>query len=308
MIRIIFNPKSGRAGRNARLAPLLRDFVGSLKGGAELSFTEGPGHATVLAAEAAAQGYERVISVGGDGTLNETAQGLLHHPVALALVPCGSGNGLARHLHLPLNPVAALQLAGNPAAAIRLIDTGLAGGHPFFNVMGLGLDAEVSRRFNRLHRRGFSSYVATAWQAFRSQRPERCAITDGQRRESLDVLLVTVANSEQWGNEAKIAPGAQVDDGQMDLVAVGPLNLATATGFASRLFLGNVLASSHVRHWRGARFHVERSAPGLIHTDGETHPAGASLDISVVPASLRVLVPSFGSRRTEEKPAFALQL
>jgi YegS/Rv2252/BmrU family lipid kinase len=308
MIRIIFNPKSGRAGRNARLAPLLREFVGSLKDGAELSFTEGPGHATVLAAEAAARGYDRVVSVGGDGTLNETAQGLLHRPVALALVPCGSGNGLARHLHLPLNPVSALQLAGNPDAAIRLIDTGSADGHPFFNVMGLGLDAEVSLLFNRLHQRGFSSYVTTAWQAFCAQQPERCTISDGQRRESSDVFLITVANSEQWGNEAKIAPGAQVDDGKIDLVAVAPLNLATAAAFASRLFLGNVLASSRVRHWRGVRFHIERAAPGLIHTDGETHAAGASLDIAVVPASLRVLVPSFGSRRTAQKPAFALQL
>ena len=308
MIRIIFNPKSGRAGRNARLAPLLRDFVGSLKGGAELSFTEGPGHATVLAAEAAALGYDRVVSVGGDGTLNETAQGLLHRPVALALVPCGSGNGLARHLHLPLNVVAALQLVAKPDGAIRLIDTGTVNGHPFFNVMGLGLDAEVSRRFNQLPARGFSSYVTMTWQAFRAQRPERCTITDGQRRETSDIFLISVANSEQWGNEAKIAPGAQVDDGKLDLVAVAPLKLATAVGFARRLFLGSVLSSSQVRHWRGGRFHVERAAPGLIHTDGETHPAGASLEIAVVPASLRVLAPSFSSRRSASNRAFALQL
>jgi len=308
MIRIIFNPKSGRAGRNVRLAPLLREFVGSLNGGAELVFTEGPGHATVLAAEAAALGYERVVTVGGDGTLNETAQGLLHRPVALALVPCGSGNGLARHLHLPLNPVAALKLAARPDAAIRVIDTGSADGHPFFNVMGLGLDAEVSLRFNKLHQRGFSSYVTTAWQAFRAQRPERCTISDGHHRESADVFLLTVANSEQWGNEAKIAPGAQVDDGKMDVVAVAPLNLLTAVGFASRLFLGNVLHSSYARHWRGARFQIERAAPGWIHTDGETHQASAVLEIITVPASLRVIVPSFGPGRTADNRAFALQL
>jgi len=308
MIRFIYNPKSGKIGKNKRLAPLLREYVAASQGSAELRATEGPGHATVLAAEAAERGYDRVVAVGGDGTLNETAQALLHTSTALGLIPCGSGNGLARHLHLPLGAEAALRLAVSEDAAVRVIDTGTANGKPFFNVMGLGLEAEVAWHFNQLMRRGLATYVTTAWSAFRARVPEVCTITDGHRRESTPIFLLCVANSDQWGNEARIAPGAQVDDGQLDLVAVAPRGWLGAGEFAIRLFTGSVLRASGVRHWRGARFQIERAHPGIIHTDGETHALGAVIEITVVPASLRVLVPATAARRAAQTSGFALQL
>ncbi len=148
----IFNPHSGRQRRNARLLPLLRDFIASQRLEAELRTTEGPGHATILAREAVAAGCGRVVAVGGDGTMNEVAQALVRTPAALALVPCGSGNGLARHLGLPTCPCRALALLARGDAGVAIVDTGTAAGLPFFNAMGLGLDAEVSRRFNQLER------------------------------------------------------------------------------------------------------------------------------------------------------------
>ena len=308
MIRFIYNPKSGKIGKNRRLAPLLREFVAASRGNAELVATERPGHATVLAAEAAERGYDRVIAVGGDGTLNETAQALLHSSTALGLIPCGSGNGLARHLHLPLQAEAALRLAVSDDAAVRVIDTGSANGKPFFNVMGLGLEADVAWRFNHLKSRGLATYVKAAWSAFSARVPEVCTVTDGHHREKVNVFFLCVANSDQWGNNARIAPGAQVDDGKLDLVAVAPRGWLGAAGLATRLFTGSVLRAPGVRHWRGGRFQIERVRPGIIHTDGETHELGTTIEIVVVPSSLRVLVPATEARRAAQARGFALQL
>jgi diacylglycerol kinase (ATP) len=310
--RFIFNPVSGRHARNARLLPLLRDFIGARALDADLVATEGPGHATVLAREAVQAGCTRIVAVGGDGTMNEVAQALLHTPAALALVPCGSGNGLALHLGLPLAPLAALELVAAIGGRIAAVDTGSVNGHPFFNAMGLGLDADVSRRFNHLTTRGLPAYARTALTAFAERRSEHCIVTNGGRREALEILLIAVANSDQYGNRAFIAPGARVDDGQLDLVAIRPVGLFGAMKIGARLFLGNIDRSPSVRRLRGTRFTIERPAPGLVHTDGETHETGTTVEVVVHPRSLRIVVPVTCralAYSAESAPAgFALQL
>jgi YegS/Rv2252/BmrU family lipid kinase len=307
----IFNPHSGRNRRRPRLAGAIRDFIAARSLDARLEITAGPGHATELAREAVRAGHEIVVAVGGDGTMNEVAQGLLHTPAALALVPCGSGNGLALHLGLPRSPRGALELATGPGSRIVAVDTGTANGRPFFNAMGLGLDADVSQRFNGLTRRGLPAYARVACAALRELRGERCRISCGARREALDVLLVAVANSDQYGNHARIAPGARVDDGRLDLVAVKAVGLLRAAALVPRLFLGNVDRSPHVLRLTGPRFVIEREQPGLIHNDGETHVTGARVEVTVQPRSLRVVTPAASGAVALNVPAaarFALQL
>jgi diacylglycerol kinase family enzyme len=311
-LRFILNPASGSRRRNERLVPLLRRFVSARGLDADVTLTEQPGHATALAREAAEAGCARVVAVGGDGTMNEVAQALFHTPVELAIVPTGSGNGLARYLGLP-PAIASLELAASPRARAACMDTGSAAGFSFFNAMGIGLDAEVSRRFNRLKRRGFAAYAWAALSAFAGRRSERCAIRvplgaegrppgdeagsaprdpsgngDG---EVLDVLLVAVANSDQYGNGARIAPGARLDDGLLDLVAISRAGTAACAILAARLFLGTLDRSPRVRHLRASRFLIGRAAPGLLHADGECRQAPAQIEISVVPASLRIVAP-----------------
>ena len=290
-MRLIFNARSGRLRRNAQLLPLLRNFIAAHGLDAELVLTEGPGHATVLAREALRDGCGRVIAVGGDGTVNEVAQALRDTPAVLAIVPTGSGNGLARHLRLPGSPAAALALATAADVRVANLDTGAVNGRPFFNAMGLGLDAEISRRFNRLTRRGLPAYLRTALGAFLGCRAERCVVTAGGQTEALEVLLIAIANSDQYGNGARIAPGARADDGILDLVAVGRVGPVGGAILAARLFLGSFDRGPGVRHLRCARFRIERAAPGIIHTDGEVHPADALLEIVVHPRSLQVVVP-----------------
>ena len=308
----ILNPTSGRNRRRPTLATHLRDFIASRSLDATVVTTDEPGHATRLARDAAVAGGKIVVAVGGDGTMNEVAQGLLHTPAALALVPCGSGNGLALHLGVPTALLPALELVAGSGARIARIDTGDANGHPFFNAMGLGLDADVSRRFNTLTSRGLPAYVRTALAALREIRSERVVISTAEQRETLDILLVAVANSDQYGNNACIAPGARVDDGSLDLVAVRPVGIVGATTLAARLFSGRFDQSPHVSRLRGSRFVIERAAPGLIHTDGETHATGATVSVVVHPRSLRIVVPATSTAvaRTEDiAPAgFAFQL
>jgi YegS/Rv2252/BmrU family lipid kinase len=308
-IRFILNPTSGKNRRRPWLAPAIREFIAQRSLDADLAVTEGPGHATALARGAVQAGHGVVAAVGGDGTMNEVAQALIGTPAALALVPCGSGNGLALHLGLPRSPLGALELAAGPGGRIVTLDTGSANGRPFFNAMGFGLDADVSHRFNRLTRRGLPAYVRTACAALRELRTQRCHVEGGGRRGDFDALLVAVANSDQYGNNARIAPGARVDDGALDLVVVKPVGAVGAALLVARLFLGTLDASPNVVRLRGPRFAVRRAAPGLIHTDGETHDTAAQVNVAVQPRSLRVLIPA-GSRAVaaEQPPAARLAL
>lgn len=288
----IFNPYSGRNRARPSFAHAIREFISARALDARFEMTEGPGHATELARDAVRTGHDVIVAVGGDGTMNETAQGLIDSPAALALVPCGSGNGLARHLGLPRSWLGAMDLATGSGSRIVAVDTGTANGRPFFNAMGLGVDADVSQRFNRLTRRGLPAYARVAWSALQEIRSERCVITCGTAVQTVDILLIAVANSDQYGNNARIAPGARVDDGRLDLIAVEAMSLVRAATLVPRLFLGNIDQSSHVRRLSGPRFVIERSAAGIIHTDGETHAAAARIEVIVRPRSLRMLIPS----------------
>jgi diacylglycerol kinase (ATP) len=292
-IRFILNPASGKNRRHPGLVPLVQAAVARAGSDAALVFTAGPGHATELARAALRDGCARVVAIGGDGTMNETAQALVGSSAALAIVPMGSGNGLALHLGLPARPGPALDLAIDPSARVTAIDTGTANGHPFFNAMGLGFDAEISRRFNRLTRRGLVAYLRTGFGAFVRHRAESVIVTGGDGSRAVpDAFLVAVSNSDQYGNHALLAPGARVDDGQLDLVAVRSPGLFGAVPLVARLFLGTFDRSARVWHCRGPHFVIQRAAPGFVHTDGETHETTTPVEVVVVPHSLRLVVPA----------------
>ena len=257
--------------------------------GASVSLTERPQHATALAARALDEGFALIVAVGGDGTLNEIAAVLSGTPATLGLIPCGSGNGLGRHLRVHGSVAQALTilLTGQP----RLIDTGLAAGHPFFTVAGLGFEAEIAARFNRLQRRGFLRYLSTTAAAFQTYEPQSCWIEYDGERTAFRPFTLAVGNSDQYGNNAYIAPGARVDDGLLDLTAIPPVGFLNALPLVARLFRGTLIRTSEVLNLRAARFVVERPAPGLLHTDGEVHSAPARVEFELRPASLRLLAP-----------------
>ena len=287
--RFIFNPRSGHNAKNPHLLERARAFIRERSLDADVMLTERPRHATELARRAVADGCGLVVAIGGDGTLNEVAAGLVGTPAVFGLIPCGSGNGLGRHLGIPGPGKGAFRTLVE--GRVRTIDTGEVNGIPFFNAMGFGFDAEIADRFNHLARRGLPSYVRTTLGAFFNYHPQPCLIRNGVASLQTTAFLLTVANSDQYGNDCYIAPGAQVDDGQLDLTVIKRANLLTAAPLAARLFLKKIDGSPSVSRLRGAHFTIERAAPGLIHTDGETHHTGALLEITVRPRSLRIMVP-----------------
>lgn len=288
--RFIFNPRSGHNARNPWLLDRARAFIAEHRLDATVVATGHPRHATELARQAVDEGCRRVVAIGGDGTMNEIAAALVGTEAALGLIPCGSGNGLGRHLGIPGPGRGAFQtlLTGR----IRTIDTGVVNGLPFFNAMGAGFDAEISARFNHLVRRGLPAYIRTGWSAWREYQPFPCRIRGGGTEHQVSAFLVAVGNSDQYGNDCFITPGARVDDGRLNLTVLRDVGLLSALPLGFRLFTRRLAGTSRALLLEGPGFTIERAAPGLIHTDGEIHETAATLEISVRPSSLRIQVPS----------------
>lgn len=287
----IFNPHSGLNRKRPGFIRQVRDWIAAERLDAEFWATERPHHATELARSAVTRGCERIIAIGGDGTLNEVACGVVHSPAALGLIPCGSGNGLGRHLGVHGSLQLALRIVRD--GRVRKIDTGLAAGHRFCNVMGMGFDAEIARRFNHLPSRGFTTYLTTGWNSYFNYRPETYTIrTADGRTTTHTAFIVAVANSDQYGNNARVAPGALVDDGRLDLTAIPPMGFARAGLALVRMFGGDIRRQRGVFSAQGEAFTIIRPAPGVIHVDGETRDAGAEIQIRIEPRSLGFLVPT----------------
>jgi YegS/Rv2252/BmrU family lipid kinase len=287
--RFIYNPRSGHNAKNPYLLARAREFVVEQKLEADVVLTERPRHATELAQRAIDDGCELVVAIGGDGTMNEVAAALIDSPATLGLIPCGSGNGLGRHLGIPGPGKGAFRALLN--GEVRVIDTGLANGIPFFNAMGVGFDAEISHRFNRLTNRGLPAYMHTTFGALFSFRSQRYVIRNDSLSIATNAFIISVANSDQYGNDCFIAPGARVDDGRLDITVLKSVDLFNALPIALRLFTKSIDGSPSVHRLLGSHFIIERPGPGLLHTDGETHETTAQIEISVRPRSLRVMAP-----------------
>jgi YegS/Rv2252/BmrU family lipid kinase len=287
-IAIIINPISGGARPEAareRAAVAAQCLAASREDG-EVFVTERRGHARDLAAGAVARGARLVVAWGGDGTVNEIASALLSGEVPLAIVPSGSGNGLASDLGVSRRPETALMDAIR--AAPRAIDAGELGGRLFVNLAGIGFDAHVASCFDRdmKGRRGFASYVRISIRELLAYRAETYRIGGDTR----NALLITVANGSQFGNGMRIAPGARVDDGKLNLVVFEETSRLRTFAALPRLF-GDRAAGA-----RGLTIELIEEAtiacdrPMIFHVDGEPIQGGTRLDVRVRPRALRVCV------------------
>lgn len=292
-LRILFviNPASGKISARGSRREQVENFVRRHHLDAKVEVTRHGGHANKIASAAVDSGeVDVVVSVGGDGTMNEVAGGLVGSEVVYGMIPSGSGNGLGRDLGLPMNSDRALEVLLD--GRLRTIDTGSVNGLPFFNVMGLGFDAEIGRRFNLSHRRSLLTYLRIGLGAFVDYKKESIEIDVGNGSPvRVDAFVTSVANSTQYGNNARIAPHARLDDGLLDLASITTRNPLTAAVLAARLFTGSIDRSASVQSFQSNRFKITRTASGPIHTDGEVHDCDATLEIEVRPKSLRVVVP-----------------
>jgi len=288
-ICLILNPNSGKNRRRPGLRAALGRWAVEMKLTAEVHLTGHPGHAREIA-QSANDRFDCVVAVGGDGTVNEVACGTLASGVPIGILPCGSGNGLARHLQIPLDFRAALEVVAT--GRVRTIDSGIVNGHRFFTAMGVGFDAEIARQFNEMPKRGLFRYLSTGAKTYFNYQSGRYSIVSGAGETQLRAFLIAVANSDQYGGNARIAPGAHVDDGVLDLVALQPSGIFSSLEIALRLFNGSIDRAAGVTRMMGTRFAIHRDGDGVIHVDGETRTTGPVVEVEIVPRSLKVIVPA----------------
>jgi YegS/Rv2252/BmrU family lipid kinase len=289
-VRFIFNPYSGRNRKNPYLYDHAVEFIARERLDGTIVRTERPRHGTELARRAVDDGCKLVVAIGGDGTMNEVADGLVGGPAVFGLIPCGSGNGLGRHLGIrkPGRGAFDTLLNGRPMA----IDTGLVNGFSFFNAMGLGFEADIAVRFSRQTNRGLAGYIRVGVPSFFSHRPEPCIVHHAGISTKVDAFTLAVMNSDQYGNDARVAPGAKLDDGRFELVSVPRVGFFGVCGMLYRLGTDTFDQVKAVTRIGGSEFVIEREKPGWIHTDGEPRATTAKLEITLKPKSLHIMVPA----------------
>lgn len=288
-IAFIINPISGTQQNVKRKLPKLIDKeLDHNQWLPNIVFTERPGHATELAKQFATMGFDAVVAVGGDGTVNEVAQGLRDTQTALAILPMGSGNGFARHLNIPMQPARALQMLNHsePIAC----DYGLANGKLFVTTCGTGFDALIADHFASNGKRGFKTYIQSVLKDLLTYKPQTYRITGNNIDITHKAFLITFANAGQWGNEAYIAPKASVQDGLLDICMMSSSALLGAPGLALRLFTKSIDNSLFMDTIKANDIMLIREEEAPFHLDGDPVKMPKDIHIQVIPDGLKVLV------------------
>jgi len=290
MKKIVFivNPISG-VGKQKGIEKLIRKHLDTTLFDYSVVYTEKAGHAAEMSRDAVMQGLDAVIAVGGDGTVNETAQGLVGSETALGIIPTGSGNGLSRHLHIPMSPAKAIRILNKFETA--RIDTATLNDNLFVNVAGVGFDAKVAKEFAKSGKRGFGNYVHIATSTYAAYKPRTYdMIIDGQHI-TRKALLVSFANSSQFGNNTSIDPKARVDDGYIDVCIVSKVPYWKTFFLAPLLFMKKFDRTPYVEIIRAKEVELVRKKGKSGHVDGDPFVAGKNVHLKILPLSLKVIIP-----------------
>jgi YegS/Rv2252/BmrU family lipid kinase len=274
--------------RRHDLPALIARHFGARAADYEVRLTEYAGHAVGLAQAAAAEGFAVVVAVGGDGTVNEVGRGLLGTAAALGIVPQGSGNGLARHLGVPLNLAGALRRLAAPT--FSRMDVGVMNGHPFFCTAGLGFDAHVSQHFARAGSRGLSTYLRVTLREYRRYQPVAVRIDLNGQVEETNCYVLAFANASQYGNNAYIAPRADLRDGLLDVCLIDALPVGRAIRVSLGMALGNLPQTKAAEYFRVPRGRVVAHAPIGFHADGDYLGHATEFAVELLPLALAVAV------------------
>jgi len=287
-IKFIYNPYSGLIHPEQLIKRIIAYYFPTNLCYYDFNSTEFRGHAYQLSTEAVEKGYDIVVAIGGDGTVNEAASGLVNSDTALGIIPNGSGNGLARGLGIPISIRRAAKLI--TTGQTRTIDVGQIDDKFFFVIAGLGFDAIIGKRFEDGKIRGPAPYyIAGFREFFRYHEPEYEIKFDRQTIKTR-ALVVAVANIRQYGNNAIIAPNAKPDDGLLDLAIIEPTNFVSAIYYLPTLFTGRIDRTPLTRIYRATKFEIIREFPAPCTLDGEVIEGQTHLTVTMLPRALKVIV------------------
>ncbi|WP_288278539.1 YegS/Rv2252/BmrU family lipid kinase [uncultured Prevotella sp.] len=286
-ITFIVNPISGTKSKDA-LPLLVKQLIDDSLYECEIIKTEYAGHAAELASQCVNDHIDICVAVGGDGTVNEVARSLAHSETALGIIPCGSGNGLARHLCLPMDMKQALQVIN--AGKTDYFDYGVINDQPFFCTCGMGFDAYVSLKFAESGKRGLATYVENVLKEGLTYKPDTYIITDESGNHQYNAFLVACANASQYGNNAYIAPEASMQDGLLDVIIMEPFNIIEAAKVGFDLFAKTLKSNKHIKTFQARSIHIHRNESGAVHFDGDPTKMGTDIDVRIEPLGLKAII------------------
>ena len=285
-ITFILNPISGTHNKNM-IPEYIDEIISKDDFDYEIRTTEYAGHAAEIAHDCVEQQVDVVVAVGGDGTVNEVARSLTHSQTALGIIPCGSGNGLARHLCIPLDVKKALRIINH--CQIESFDYGVINDLPFFCTCGMGFDAFISFKFAEAGKRGPITYVENVLKEGLKYKPETYEVEDETGAKRYKAFLIACANASQYGNNAYIAPHATMKDGMMDIVILEPFTAFDAPQISFDLFSKTLEKNSKIKTFKSKRIHIHRTAPGAIHYDGDPIMTGTDIDVHIEEQGIRIV-------------------
>lgn len=297
-ILFIMNPISGTSNKKG-IPDLIHSGIDSERFDYEIRLTEYAGHAAAIAAEARDNHIDVVVAIGGDGTVNEVARSLVHSETALGIIPCGSGNGLARHLLLPLNVKKAIAVINK--CEIRKLDYGVINGHEFFCTCGMGFDAFVSQKFAESGKRGPISYIENILREGLKYKPETYVVEDETGTKRYKAFLISCANASQYGNNAYIAPQASMSDGLLDVVVMEPFDVLDAPQVSIDMMNKTLDKNSKIKTFRCKQLHIHRNQEGVIHYDGDPVMTGKDIDIHLEEKGINIVV-NADANKNQRKP------
>lgn len=286
-IAFIINPISGTR-KKEDLPELIKRRLDADKFDAVIVFTEHRGHATELAKQFIGKDFKCIVAVGGDGTVNEVAQALVHTDCALGIIPIGSGNGLARHLGIPMNTRKAIDQLNQSESIV--IDYGIVNKKPFFCTCGTGFDAYVSTEFAKGKKRGIMAYLEKIITGYFSYKSQNYHLKGNGIDLNTKAFVMTFANASQWGNNAYIAPQASVQDGKLDISIMSNFPIIAIPTLALQLFTKTIDKDLFMTTLRSEELTLTREESGPFHYDGEPYEEGTEIHIKVIPEGLKVLV------------------
>lgn len=287
---LIVNPISGTTSKT-ELVPKIEQKLSDNGYDVKTRLTTGPGDATDYARDAVADGYDAVATCGGDGTVNETARALCGTGIPMAILPSGSGNGLARHIGLAPHELAAIDIIKDEN--ITDCDYGTVNGEKFFCTFGLGFDAAVAKRFADAGTRGVVTYVKEAFDEFTGYEPKSYRITiDGTTTFERKAFVIACCNASQYGNNAFIAPNASITDGLLDVIILNDASHMQLLMMGLDMLTGMLPHNRQIEIIRARRVDIYADEPTAAHIDGEPTFEDTDYHVEIVPGELKLFTHS----------------
>jgi YegS/Rv2252/BmrU family lipid kinase len=287
-ILFIINPLSG-IGKQKIIEKLIEKKLDKSIFDYEIVYTQKPKQAIEISKKGVHEHFEIVTAVGGDGSVNEVGRSLIGTSSALAIIPCGSGNGTARVLRLPMDYAKAIDVINQKKS--KVIDTFFVNEEIAINTAGIGYAAHIAHEFAKLSKRGFSNYVKLAVRDSIKFKTFPSELEINGETKKIDTFIIDIANGEQWGANAVIAPNAQNDDGVLDVCVVKKFPFLNFPLMAARLFTRSIHRSKYVEIIRAKEAVIRLiTEKNYAHIDGEPIMVGNEVKIKINPSSLKVIV------------------